>query len=59
MEEKFIKRENKEQLAAYDTNYVIENAGEVLNERETIYFSGGLKDKAYKVIKDVTSEYLT
>ena len=37
---------------------MIENAGGVLNEGETVYFSGGLNDKAVKVTKDNTSEYL-
>lgn len=56
---KFLARgENKENLAAYYTNYVMENASEDLNEEETVYLSGGLKDKAYKVTKDDTSQYL-
>ena len=45
-------------LAAYYTNNGTENAGEVLNEGETVYLSGGLKDKSYRVRTDVTSEYL-
>ena len=55
---KFLTRgENKENLAAFYTNFIIENAGEELNEGETIFVSGGLKEKAYRVTKDGTTEY--
>ena len=48
MEEILGKGVNKK-MAAYYLNYMIENAGEVLNKGETIYLSGGLKYNAYKV----------
>ena len=45
-------------MAAYYTDYVIENVGEVLNEGETVFLTGGLNDKAIITTKDTTSEYL-
>ena len=56
---KFLARgENKENLAAYYTDYVIENVGEVLNEGETVFLTGGLNNKAIITTKDTTSEFL-
>ena len=37
---------------------MIENVGEVLNEGETVFLTGGLNDKAIITTKDTTSEYL-
>ena len=55
---KFLARgEYKANLAAYYTNFIIENAGEELNAGETFFLSGGLKEKAYKFTKDEASEY--
>ena len=50
--------ENKENMAAYYTTYVTENASEVLNEGETVFLSCRLNVKAFITTKDITLEYL-
>ena len=50
---KFLSRgENKENLAAYYTNFIIETVGSQLERNETIFISGGLKDRAIYLNKD-------
>ena len=54
---KFLSRgDNKENLAAYYTNFLIETVRDHLGTNESLFISGGLMDKAIKVTIDDCKE---